>query len=123
MFLITEIDWPRDSQDTEEQGMFMTISNNYSVRDIARTERPRCKRVYDISPVMSPILEESIESDLTHIADLAPNVTQSSHVSSLVSRAFVWFMDVFGREVIDVLLFEEECRCCMEDARDEDVTK
>ena len=72
---------------------------------------------------MSPILEESIESDLNNIAELTSNVTRPRRVSSLVSRAFVWFMDVFGREVIDVLLFEEECRCCMEDAREEDVTK
>ena len=120
MFLITEIDWSRDSQDTEEQGMFMTISNNYSVRDIARTERPRCKRVYDVSPMMSPILEESIESDLTHIADLAPNVTQSSYVSSLVSRAFVWFMNTFGKEIIDTLLSGEECRCNVENTTEGD---
>ena len=117
------MDWSGDSQDTEEQGTFMTLSKSYSVKDIARTERPRCKRTYSKSPMMSPILEESIESDLTNIAELTSNVTQPRRMSSLVSRAFVWFMDVFGREVIDVLLFEEECRCCMEDAREEDVTK
>lgn len=100
----------------------MTLSTCYSVRDTARTEHPRCKRkrTYSKLLMMSPILEESIESDLTHTADLAPNVTQSSHVSSLVSRAFVWFMNTFGKEIIDTLLSEGECRCNVENTTEGD---
>ena len=113
-------DWSGDSQDTEEQGTFMTLSKSYSVKDIARTERPRCKRTYSKSPMMSPILEESIESDLIHIAELTSNVTQPRRVSSLVSCAFVWFMNTFGKEIIDTILSEEECRCNVENTTEGD---